>query len=173
MKTQFDQILPRLWPIWPDFTYPLNWLLDPSPELENWLLMMNYWHSDMIVNDNDHVRIQSNFTLTIHDSLNSLLTGIFWLRIKCLDLTVWSLYFLFTAQNTVWNFSMAALHWWLCCVSLADWGRCTNSARDGQKSKCRLILIRIDVSIKRELQCRERVLPRNKLVIVIAGSASK
>ena len=28
----------------------------------------------MIVNDNDHVRIQSNFTLTIHDSLNSLLS---------------------------------------------------------------------------------------------------
>ena len=27
----------------------------------------------MIVNDNDHVRIQSNFTLTIHDSLNSLI----------------------------------------------------------------------------------------------------
>ena len=73
MKTQFDQILPSFWPIWPDFTYPLYWLLDPIPELENWLLMMKYWHSDMIVNDNDHVRIQSNFTSIIHDSLKCLL----------------------------------------------------------------------------------------------------
>ena len=60
-------------PIWPDFTYPLYWLLDPSPELENWLLMMNDWHSDMIVNDNVHVQIQGNFTSIIHDSLNCLI----------------------------------------------------------------------------------------------------